>query len=64
MDSKEALTLLREIRDLLQVILVQHSPSLSNMLSAIPIPSRPSQAWSTCGHLPEPDADIDPSGQV
>lgn len=64
MDSKEAVALLREIRDLLQVILVQHSPSLSNLLSAIPIPSRPSQSWSACGHLPASGADIDRSGQV
>jgi hypothetical protein len=56
MDSKEALILLREIRDLLQVLLVQQSPSLIKLLSAVPVPSRPSQSWSTCGHLPEDDA--------
>ena len=64
MDSKEALTLLREIRDLLQVLLVQQSPALLKMLSASPAPSRPLQSWSTCGHLPEDDADIDRYGQV
>ena len=64
MDTKEALSLLREIRDLLQVIVVQHSPALNNLLSAIPIPPRASQSWSACGHLPASDADIDRSGQV
>jgi len=64
MDSKEALSLLREIRDLLHVIVVQHSPALSNLLSAIPIPPRPSQSWSTCAHLPQSGADRDRSGQV
>lgn len=38
MDSNEALTLLRKIRDLFQVIVVQHSPTLTNLLTAIPIP--------------------------
>ncbi len=56
MDSKDALVLLREIRDLLQVLLVQQSPGLIKMLTAVPSPPRPSQSWSTCGHVPEDNA--------
>jgi hypothetical protein len=64
MDSKDALMLLREIRDLLQVLLVQQSPGLAKMLRAVPSPSRPSQSWSACGHGPEEDFDMDGDGQV
>lgn len=59
MGNKEAFLLLREIRDLLQVLVVQQSPELINMLRAVPCPPRHSQAWSVCGHKPVEDADID-----
>jgi hypothetical protein len=59
MDSKEALMLLREIRDLLQVLLVQQSPGFLKLLTAVPSPARPSQSWSTCGHGPEERAETD-----
>lgn len=59
MGNRDAFLLLREIRDLLQVLVVQQSPGLMNMLRAVPCPDRHSQSWSACGHKPLEDTDLD-----
>ncbi len=52
MHEADILTLLREIRDWVKVLLLQ-SPQLMDLPAALDKP-RAVQAWSTCGHL---DAD-------
>ena len=53
MHEADILTLLREIRDWVHVLLLQQSPQLMDLPAALDKP-RAVQAWSTCGHL---DAD-------
>jgi hypothetical protein len=53
MHEANILTLLREIRDWVQVLLLQQSPQLMDLPTAAENP-RAVQVWSTCGHL---DAD-------
>ncbi len=50
MHEANILTLLREIRDCMHVLLLQQSPQLMDLPTALDNP-RAVQAWSTCGHL-------------
>jgi hypothetical protein len=57
MHEADIITLLREIRDWVHVLLLQQSPDLLDFLMDLPAaPDKPRavQAWSTCGHV---DAD-------
>ena len=53
MHEAHMLTLLRQIRDCMQVLLLQQSPHLLDLPTALDN-RRAVQAWVTCGHL---DAD-------
>lgn len=63
MGNNDALMLFREIRDLVQVLVVRQSPELLDMLRTEPSISRPSKSW-TCGHFPEDDSEMDQKGQM
>ena len=63
MGHHEVVGLLRDIRDLVQVLVIRQAPELLELLRERPSTSRPSKRWA-CGQSPEDVSEMDADGQT